>query len=143
MAVQPCMEWIPIKKEKNVCTLYICCKMNIFFNVFINHFPKIQRSAKWNNKWKWNNNRSIAFLRCSDMKLCEKNFTLCTAYSCITNVLNELTWITGCWENKDEISLWACKFFKMRLQNRCFPVEFVKLSRTMVDASENTKHIMQ
>ena len=135
MAVQPCMEWIPIKEEKNVCALYIYCKMNIFFNVFINYFPKIQRSAKWNN------NRSIAFLRCFDVKLCDKNFTLCMAYSCIKNVLNELTWITGCRENKDEISLWACKFFKTRLQHRCFPVEFVKLSRTMV-ASENTKHII-
>ena len=27
---------------------------------------------------------------------------------------------------------------KKRLQHRCFPVEFVKLSRTMVVASENT-----
>ena len=29
-------------------------------------------------------------------------------------------------------------FFKKRLQHRCFPVKFVKLSRTVVVASDNT-----
>ena len=36
-----------------------------------------------------------------------------------------------------EIGLQACNFFKKRLQHRCFPVEFVKLLRTVVVASEN------
>ena len=35
----------------------------------------------------------------------------------------------------------TCNFFKKRPQHRCFPVEFVKLSRTVVVASENRQHI--
>ena len=35
----------------------------------------------------------------------------------------------------------TCNFFKKRPQHRCFPVEFVKLSRTVLVASENRQHI--
>ena len=32
---------------------------------------------------------------------------------------------------------------KKEIQHRCFPVEFVKLSRTVVVASEKTQHIIK
>ena len=46
------------------------------------------------------------------------------AYSCRTNALIL---------RKKQ---WRSSFFKKRFQNRCFPVEFVKLSRTVMVASE-------
>ena len=48
-----------------------------------------------------------------------------------------VTWIIG-YRRKHEIGLQACNFLKKRLQHSYFPVEFGKLSKTVVVASENT-----
>ena len=45
-------------------------------------------------------------------------------------------------EKQHEMGLQACKFLKKRLQHRCFPVEFVKLSRKVMVISENKEHII-
>ena len=49
--------------------------------------------------------------------------------------------LSGIEKKKHEIGLQACKFLKKGLQHRCFPVEFAKISRTVVVASENMEHI--
>ena len=61
------------------------------------------------------------------------NFIILRKYN-----LYNLHELSGIEKNKHEIGLRACNFFKKRLQHRCFPVEFVKLSRTVVVPSEST-----
>ena len=64
---------------------------------------------------------------------CLYNFIILRKYD-----LYNLHKLSGIEKNKYEIGLRACNFFKKRLQHRCFPVEFVKLSRTVVVPSEST-----
>ena len=86
-----------------------------FFIFFINHFPKIHRSVLCEIAID-----SLYFWDIYD-NLWENNFGKSTAYSCITNIF---------------IQSHHCKE-KKRLQHRCFAVELIKLSRTVVVASEN------
>ena len=59
---------------------YVCCEMNVFFNVFINHFPKISRSI-----FRKITIDLLYFWDVYDVNLWENVFGRSTAYSCRTN----------------------------------------------------------
>ena len=69
---------------------------------------------------------------------CEKNFFHRSVLCKIEIDLSFFFWMFMSVYEKSthEIGLQVCNFYKKRLQCKCFPVEFVKPSRTVVVASE-------